>query len=115
MSDAAGAKPLTGWQRANVLAAAQYLRDVLMRSPSDRRARALCEALLEVLDPTRRVAREHREQRHASASLGSMWDQRSGRERRDADRRAFAGPLPAGGERRVAQRRSGRDRREARG
>ena len=104
-------KLLTGWQRAYVLSAAQYVRDIALRTPHDERARAVYAGLLEVLEPTRRVVREHREQRQTLRATGSMWDQRSGGERRLADRRALGGRPSDGVERRTAERRSGRDRR----
>lgn len=110
MSDPGNVRPLGGWQRAYIVSAAEYVRDVARRTPGDERARAVYEGLLEVLEPSRRMARQYRE-RHPTTMTGSMWDQRSGRERRLADRRtADAGP--AGQiERREAQRRSGGDRR----
>ena len=115
MSESEIAKPLTGWQRAHVLSAAEYLRERAARTPGDKRARAVYEGLLEVLEPTRHVARQYREQHDPATIGGSMWDQRSGRDRRVSDRRMMDTPPAAGGERRGAQRRSGRDRRTARG
>jgi hypothetical protein len=68
------------------------------------------DGLLEVLEPVRYLARRHREQR-AIAYAASMWERRSGTERRVAERRRTdAGPTGADEQRR-AQRRSGRDRR----
>ena len=113
MADSGAPRSLTGWQRAQVLSAAQYVRELALRAPGDERARAVYEGLLEVLEPTRRVARQYREQHEAAAVRGSMWDQRSGRDRRAADRRMMDATPPAGGERRGPQRRSGRDRRAA--
>jgi hypothetical protein len=113
MSDPGQARPLTGWQRAHVLSAVEYVRDVALKAPRDERARAVYERLLEVLEPTRRIARQHREQRQAKTAAGSMWDQRSGHERRLGDRRKIdAWPLVPE-ERRRTQRRSGVDRRNA--
>lgn len=45
------ARPLGGWQRASVLAAAQYMVRRLRDEPDDLRARVICEGLLDVLDP----------------------------------------------------------------
>lgn len=109
MNDSGGSR-LTGWQRVNVALAAEYLRELASRAPHDDRARAVYAALLEVLEPPRRVARLYRERRGAPEA-GSMWDQRSGRDRRAHERRAVQSTPAAGEERRRVQRRSGRDRR----
>jgi hypothetical protein len=112
MADSGTARPLTGWQRAHVLSAAQYVRELLQKAPEDAKARSVYDALLEVLEPTRRLARQHRER--ALGSVGSMWEQRSGRDRRaGGERRMFAIGPPDGRERRFVQRRSGRERRNA--
>jgi hypothetical protein len=112
MRDSGPAGPLSGWQRAQIVAAAEYIRDLARKTPGDERARAVYEGLLEVLEPSRRMARQYRE-RYPATMSGSMWDQRSGRERRLADRRrSDAGPAVEV-DRRRAQRRSGRDRRRA--
>jgi hypothetical protein len=73
-----------GWQRANVHAAAAYLREVLAREPGNVRARALYTGLLEVLEPTRRVMRMQRELTNATALAGH---ERRARERRSGDDR----------------------------
>lgn len=73
------------WQRANIMAAANYFREAIARNPGDLQLKALYEGLLEVLDPSRRT------QQH----------QRTG----------LAGPVPVAGTRRDGDRRSGRDRR----
>jgi len=108
--DFESARALTGWQRAQVLAAAQYLGELVLNSPANARARAAHEALLDVLEPARRVSRQSVDRR-APAGRGSMWDRRSGEERRVNDRRMTDTAPAHGGERRRAQRRSGRDRR----
>jgi hypothetical protein len=105
-------KPLTGWQRTNVLAAAEYLREVLQRSPQDGKARIVYEGLLETLDPSRRAVRLQRELSAARAGVPikerrATSDRRSGRDRRTVN----AGP-PGNVERRTQQRRTGRDRRK---
>ena len=111
MADSGILKPLTGWQRANVLAAAQYIRDVLVRTPEDAKGRAAYDALLEVLEPARRVVRQQREMAQAAKAAVRITEKRSGKERRTADRRKVSLGPPAGGERRKGERRSGKDRR----
>jgi hypothetical protein len=111
MNDPGSVRPLSGWQRAHIVSAAEYVRDVARENPRDGRARAVYDGLLEVLEPSRRMARQYHERYPPSAGAGSMWDQRSGRERRLTDRRGTdAGPVLEE-ERRRAQRRSGADRR----
>lgn len=112
MSESGITRPLTGWQRANVLAAAQYVRDLLLKTPTDVKGRAVYEGLLEVLEPTRRVARQQREMAEAAKVAARIREQRSGRDRRTAERRKVNLGAPSGGERRNTERRSGRDRRK---
>ena len=112
MSDPGMTRPLTGWQRANVLAAAQYVRDLLLKTPTDLKGRAVYEGLLEVLEPTRRVARQQREMAEAAKAAVRIREQRSGRERRASERRKVNLGAPGAGERRRSDRRSGRDRRK---
>ena len=104
--------PMAGWQRANVLAAAQYLADVLSRSPDDFKAQAVYQGLLEVLEPARRAIRQQRELSESVLSSETVREKRAGRERRGVDRRRVnLGPHVASVERRKAERRIGRDRR----
>jgi hypothetical protein len=103
---------LSGWQRARIVSAAEYVRDLARRAPGDDRARAVYEGLLEVLEPSRRMARQYRE-RHPASIMGSMWDKRSGYDRRVTDRRQADGGPAVPAERRRAQRRSGLDRRKS--
>ena len=111
MGDSGIMRPLTGWQRANVLAAAQYIRERILKTPDDTKARTVYDGLLEVLEPARRVARQQREIAAAAKAAVAIREQRAGRERRQADRRkANLGP-PEGVERRRGERRSGRERR----
>ncbi len=107
------------WQRANIQAAASYLREAISRGGADGRAQAVYDGLLEVLDPGRRTARLQREAAHGRRDVATTEasvnrsERRTGRERRSVgDRRhRNAGP-PAGIERRKGgDRRSGRDRR----
>ena len=104
--------PMAGWQRANVLAAAQYLADVLSRSPDDVKGQAVYQGLLEVLEPARRAIRQQRELSESVLSAETVREKRAGRERRGVDRRRVnLGPQIASVERRKAERRIGRDRR----
>jgi hypothetical protein len=112
MADSGITRPLTGWQRAHVLAAAQYVRDLLLKTPTDAKGRAVYEGLLEVLEPTRRVARQQREMAEAAKAAVRIRELRSGRERRASERRTVNLGAPGSGERRRSQRRSGRDRRK---
>jgi hypothetical protein len=103
--------PMPGWQRANVLAAAQYLREIVARSPDDLKVLVIYQGLLEVLEPARRTVRQQRELSDAARSSVTLREKRAGRERRTSDtRRVNLGP-PRGVERRRAERRGGRDRR----
>lgn len=104
--------PMAGWQRANVLAAVQYLADVVSRSPDDVKAQAVYQGLLEVLEPARRAIRRQRELSGSVLSAETVREKRAGRERRGTDRRRVnLGPQVASAERRKAERRIGRDRR----
>jgi hypothetical protein len=107
----------SNWQRANIQAAAMYLRERMASGATDVRTKAVYEGLLDVLDPTRRTARMQRES--ASAAQAAVTVQRA-RERRlkmerrareNDRRRANLGP-PSGVERRKGDRRTGRDRRD---
>ena len=103
--------PMAGWQRANVLAAAQYLRDIVSRTPDDLKAQSVYQGLLEVLEPARRAIRQQRELSEAARSSVTMREKRAGMERRRIERRRVNLGPPAGVERRKTERRSGRDRR----
>jgi hypothetical protein len=98
------------WQRANIMAAANYFREALSRSPDDLQLKALYEGLLEVLDPSRRTQRHQRDSvigAIAPEAASRAKDRRSGRDRRHVD----VGP-PGGIERRrVQDRRVIRNRR----
>ena len=100
------------WQRANTQAAAGYLAEAVSKNPTDQRARAIYEGLLDLLDPTRRVIRLQREMATAAKAAATVHRTRAARERRAAhDRRALKLESPSGSERRKTQRRAGRDRR----
>jgi hypothetical protein len=101
------------WQRANIMAAANFLREQLARTPEDLRLKSLYEGLLEVLDPSRRTVRVQRELAAASAAATTIRVERRSRERRNSDRRKVTLGSPMVGERRSGtdRRASGRDRR----
>lgn len=104
--------PLQGWQRTNVVAAANCLREQISRTPEDPKLRAAYEGLLDLLDPSRLLARRQREQadaaRHAATAIKN---ERRAAERRAAERRRVnLGPPASGAERRKTERRT-KDRR----
>ena len=97
---------LQGWQRTNVVAAANCLREQISRTPDDQKLRSAYEGLLDLLDPSRLLARKQREQadaaRHAATAIRN---ERRAAERRATERRkANLGP-PRGVERRTSERR----------
>ena len=102
--------PMPGWQRANVLAAAQYLRDVVARRPDDVKGHAVYEGLLEVLEPARRTIRQQRELSEAARLSVMSREKRTGSDRRRGDRRRVNLGSHVG-ERRKGDRRAGRERR----
>jgi hypothetical protein len=105
--------PLQGWQRTNVVAAANCLREQISRTPGDPKLHAAYEGLLDLLDPSRMLARKQREMAEAArqAATALKQERRTGDRRGHADRRrAEAGP-PAGVERRKGERRTVADRR----
>jgi hypothetical protein len=104
---------LQGWQRTNVVAAANCIREQIARTPEDPKLRAAYEGLLDLLDPSRLLARKQREMAEAArqAATAVKQERRTNDRRGRADRRrGNAGP-PAGVERRRAERRAGADRR----
>jgi len=104
--------PLQGWQRSNVIAAANCLREQIARTPDDPKLRAAYEGLLDLLDPSRMLARKQREQAEAARHAATARRQeRRSQERRTADRRKVNLGPPSGTERRKSERRSGGDRR----
>ena len=102
---------LQGWQRTNVVAAANCLREQISRVPDDQKLRGAYEGLLDLLDPSRLLARKQREQadaaRHAATAIKN---ERRAAERRATDRRKASLGAPSGQERRRVERRS-KDRR----
>jgi len=102
---------MAGWQRANVLAAAQYLRDVVSRMPDDTKAHTVYQGLLEVLEPARRAIRHQRELSTAARSPVTTREKRTGADRRRTDRRRVNLGAPGGVDRRKRDRRTGQERR----
>jgi hypothetical protein len=106
---------VTSWERANIQAAASYLRERMTQGALDAKTKAVYEGLLEVLDPTRRTARVQRELSAASKSAVTVQSNRQRRataeRRRKEDRRKLNLGSPTGTERRSVDRRTGRDRR----
>jgi hypothetical protein len=105
---------VTSWEKANIQAAASYLRERMTQGAIDVKTKAVYEGLLEVLDPTRRATRVQRENAAAARSAVTVQANRQRRaaaERRQKDRRKANVGSPAGAERRSADRRTGRDRR----
>ena len=101
---------LQGWQRTNVVAAANCLREQIQRAPDDQKLRGAYEGLLDLLDPSRLLARKQREQSVAARQAATaIRNERRSAERRAADRRK-ANLGPPGPERRQAERRT-RERR----
>jgi len=104
------------WQRANIQAAATYLRERISAGATDARTKAVYEGLLEVLDPNRRTLRMQREMADAakaSVPVHATRERRNTIDRRaHKDRRKTHVGAPGGVERRSGgDRRSGRDRR----
>ena len=103
------------WQRANIEAAAAYVRDRIAAGADDARAKAIHEGLLDVLDPTRVTARLQREAADSSnaTDLVQPTRERDPIDRRGRnDRRLVNLGAPRGKERRAGRnRRANRDRR----
>ena len=79
---------LTPWQRANILAALNYLKDIGAHRAESAGAGCSPQGLMEVLEPSRRTIRLQREAAQA-ATAGAQ----SGRERRT---RRARGAIPIG-------------------
>ena len=107
---------MNAWERANIQAAASYLRERMTQGAIDAKTKTVYEGLLEVLDPTRRAVRVQREQSAAAKAAVTVQANRERRaaaeRRRLSDRRTLDLGSPTGVERRAAvERRAGRDRR----
>jgi len=97
---------LTAWQRANILSALNYLKEVA-RSSRDTRAETLGQGLAEVLEPGRRMVRLQREAAHAAAAgAGAGRERRTGADRRHAERRQKHLSFGASERRRGTERRT---------
>src|SRR5688500_13039762 len=96
---------LTPWQRASILAALNYLKDI-GRLGQNVQAQALADGLMEVLEPSKRTIRIQREAARA-ATAGAQ----SGRERRTRERRASSERRKQEAAYTGPERRTGRDRR----
>jgi len=104
------------WQRANIVAAANFIREVITRGNADARARVVYDGLLEVLEPARRTTRLQKESAQsakAAVTASAARDRRTGADRRrKADRRRIDLGSPTGVDRRAGKdRRTGADRR----
>ena len=107
------------WQRANIHAAAAYLRERMEAGVPDARTKAVYEGLLDVLEPARRSTRRQRESADAAKAAVAVRAERDRRReidrRRERDRRrANLGPPSEIDRRRGVERRTGRDRRSGR-
>lgn len=103
---------LQGWQRANVLAAANCMREQIAKTPGDAKLAAAYEGLLDLLDPARVLARRQREQANAARQAASaIKAERRQTERRSGDRRKVNLGSPGPERRGGLDRRSGKDRR----
>jgi hypothetical protein len=107
---------MNSWERANIQAAASYLRERMTQGTIDAKTKTVYEGLLEVLEPTRRAVRIQREQSAAAKAAITVQANRERRaaaeRRRPADRRTLNLESPTGSERRAGvERRAGRDRR----
>jgi hypothetical protein len=102
---------LTPWQRTNILAALNYLKDQA-RAGKDQRAEALSQGLHEVLEPARRTLRMQREAAQAATAAGASGrERRTGRDRRFVSDRRQKDILVGGTDRRGGKDRRGADRR----
>lgn len=105
------------WQRANIMAAASYMRERLAAAPHDRRLQTLYEGLLEVLDPSRRAVRGRRAapavplEADTRVAVKAASGRRTAERRSNADRRRVSLGPPELLERRTGRERRARDRR----
>jgi hypothetical protein len=98
---------LQGWQRTSVIAAANCLREQISRTPEDAKLRGAYEGLLDLLDPSRLLARKQREMSQAARQAASaIRAERRAQERRAAERRRANLGSPSGVERRGTERRT---------
>jgi hypothetical protein len=102
---------LTPWQRASILAASNYLKEI-GRLGQNPQAQALSEGLLEVLEPSKRTIRIQREAARAATAGASSGRERRTRERRlSSERRKASAAAYTGPERRTGRQRRSAERR----
>lgn len=104
------------WQRQAVIAAAALLRERFDGTPTDARARAVHEALMEVVEPYRRALRLQRELMadRPRSSIRMRSERRARGRRAGTDRRVWEFGPPRGRERRKDERRDRQERRDRR-
>jgi hypothetical protein len=114
--DSTDAPALAAWQRQAVLAAASLLVQRFTASPDDERARTVHDALLEVMEPSRRARRLQREldALEPIASVSLRAERRARGRRAGTDRRVWEFGPPRGQERRLDERRAPDERRARR-
>jgi hypothetical protein len=114
--DASGAPALAAWQRQAVLAAAALLVHRFTKTPDDERARTVHDALLEVMEPSRRAQRLQRElsEPEPIATVSLRAERRARGRRAGTDRRVWEFGPPRGQERRLDERRAADERRARR-
>ncbi len=114
--DTAGAPTLAAWQRQAVLAAASLLVQRFTATPDDERARTVHEALLEVMEPSRRARRLQCELAAPEpiATVSLRAERRARGRRAGTDRRLWEFGPPRGQERRLDERRADVERRARR-
>src|ERR1700730_4448417 len=102
---------LTTWQRANILTAMNYLKEIA-RTGKDQRAGSLAQGLAEVLEPSRRSVRLEREAGQGATTAGSGRRERRvlADRRRTTDRRQNSLRV-SGSDRRISIDRRARGRR----
>jgi hypothetical protein len=101
---------LTPWQRASILAALNYLRDI-GRLGQNPQAEALSTGLVEVLEPSKRTIRIQREAARAATAGAQSGRERRTRERRNSSERRKQAVAYTGPERRTGQQRRSGERR----
>ena len=102
---------LTPWQRANILGALNYFKE-LTRANKDVRAETLAQGLAEVLEPSRRTVRLQREAaQSATAGASAGRERRTGADRRRSTDRRQKQTAFNGLDRRTGADRRAKDRR----
>lgn len=99
------------WQREAVLGAAALLREHFGVVPADVKVKNVLDMLIEVVDPTRRAVRLHREMASSRAAVAVKSERRGHGRRAQVDRRVADVGSPPGVERRTGPSRRSADRR----